>query len=69
MEVLEVLMVVEATIEEHVKNISEVIKGLRRKVVEIKPHTTLGTPSEERVQRERNSKTRVGKIKILEQSA
>jgi hypothetical protein len=59
-------MVVKAMVEEHVVNISEVIKGLRTNIRELEVRTTPGTPPEERAQMEQTMQTSVEKIKNLE---
>jgi hypothetical protein len=56
---MEVPLVVEATMEEHVSRISEVIKGFRTRIEELQFYTTPGTPPEERVGRERTMMTKV----------
>jgi hypothetical protein len=66
-EIPEVPMIVEATMEEQVSNIGEVIKGFCTKIEDLESCTVPGTPPEEREQREKTMQTSVAKIKILEQ--
>jgi hypothetical protein len=60
-------MVVEATLEEHVSKISEVIQGFHTRIRELEVHTTPGTPPEEKEQRERTTITSVASIKSLDE--
>jgi hypothetical protein len=57
-------MVIEATIEEQVGNISKAIQGLRKKITELEVNTTPRTPPEKRVKRERTAQKVVVKINI-----
>jgi hypothetical protein len=66
-EVPKVPLVVEATVEDQVSNISIIIKGLQNKIIELELRALPGTPPEEREQRERTTQTIVEKIKSLEQ--
>jgi hypothetical protein len=66
-EIPEVLMVVEATLEEHVSKISEVIQGFCTRIKELEVCTTPGTPPEEKEQRERTTITSVASIKSLDE--
>jgi hypothetical protein len=64
-EILEIPMVIEATIKEHIYNISEVIKEFCNNIGELEARTTPGRPTEEKEQRDRTSITSVAIIKIL----
>jgi hypothetical protein len=66
-EIPEVPIIVEATMEEHVSNIGEVIKGFRSKIEDFESHTVPRTPPEEREQRENLMHASFANIKILEQ--
>jgi len=65
--ILEVTMVVDATLEEHVSKISEFIQGFHTRIREFKVHTIPGTPPEEKEERERKTITSVEKIKSLDE--
>jgi hypothetical protein len=54
-------MVVEATLEEQVSKIKEVIKGFCTRIKDLESCTILGTPPEEKAQRERTTMTSVVK--------
>jgi hypothetical protein len=56
-------MVVEATLEEQVSNIREVIKGFCTRIEDLESCNTLETPLEEKTQRERIVMTAVENIK------
>ena len=58
-------MVVKATVEEHVVNISEVIKGLHTNIRELEVRTTPGTPPKERAQMEQTMQVLVEKIEKI----
>jgi hypothetical protein len=60
-------MVVEATLEEQVSNIKEVIKGFHTRIKDLESCTTPGTPPEEKEERERTTMTTVASIKRLEE--
>jgi len=68
-EILEVPIVVEATMEEHVSRIGEVIKGFHTRIEDLQSHTALGTPLEERERRERIAMTMVANIKNLDEES
>jgi predicted nucleic acid-binding Zn-ribbon protein len=63
----EMSMVVEATLEEQVSKIREVIKGFHTRIEDLESHTTPGTPPEEKAQRERTTMTSVASIKSLDE--
>jgi hypothetical protein len=59
------MMVVEATLEEQVSNIREVIKGFYTRIEDLEMRSTLGTQPEEKTQRERIVMTVVVNINKL----
>jgi hypothetical protein len=63
---LEVLLVVEATMEEQVLNIGEVIKGFRSKNEDLQLRSMLGTPPKVIAGRERTMMIEVTNIKKIE---
>jgi hypothetical protein len=65
-EIPEVPMVVEAIMEEHISRIGEAIKGIFTRIEDLKSHSTLRTPPEEREERERIAITMVVNIKKLD---
>ena len=62
-EILEVPLVVEATMEEHVSKISKVMKIFRIRIEELQLHIVLGTSRGEREGRERTLMTTLENIK------
>lgn len=66
-EMLEVPIVVEATMEEQVLKIGEFIKGFQSKIEDLQLWSTLGTPPEEREGRERTTIIVVANIKKVEE--
>jgi hypothetical protein len=60
-------MVVEATREEHVSKISEVIQGFCTRIKEFEVWNTLGTPPEEKEQIERTIIISVASIKMMDE--
>jgi hypothetical protein len=65
-EILEVPLVVEATMEEQVSRIYKVIKGFPRRIEDLQLCTASGTPIEEREGRERTMMKTIENIKKLE---
>jgi hypothetical protein len=66
-EIPEVPIVVEATMEEKVLKIGEVIKGLCMRIEDLQLRSTPGTPPEEREGRERTMMTVIENIKKVEE--
>jgi hypothetical protein len=66
-EMPKVLIVVEATMEEHVLNIGEFIKGFQSKTGDLHFRSTPGTPPEAREGRERTMMKSVANIKKVEE--
>jgi seryl-tRNA synthetase len=65
-EILEVPIVIEATMEEHVLNIGEVIKGFRETIQDLQLMKMLGNPPEVYKCRERMEMTTVANINKIE---
>jgi type IV secretory pathway VirB4 component len=66
-DILEMPSVVEATMEEQVSNIREVIKGFCTRIEELKSRSTSGTPPKERAGRERTTMTAIENLKRLDE--
>jgi hypothetical protein len=64
-EILEIPVVIEATIEEQIKKTSEVIQGFCNRIRESGMRATPGTPTEEKEKREIKSITLFSSIKSL----
>jgi len=60
-------MVVKETLEEHVSNIREFIKGLYTRIEDLESRNTWGMPPEENSQRERTIMTIIENIKKLDE--
>jgi len=60
-------LVVEATLEEHVSKITEVIQGFHSRIGELEVHITLGTPLDKKEQRQKITITSVVGIKSMEE--
>jgi hypothetical protein len=66
-EILKVPIVVEATMEEQVSRVDNVIKRFHRRVKDLHLHTILGTTPEEWTRRERTMMIAVKNVKKLDE--